>query len=59
MLKQGVGKLNVKIKKQNLKVSEKLQKRINHQKNLGMGMQSTLDLASNQGIELVNPNAIK
>ena len=50
MLKAGIGKLNIKIKKTNLKVSQKTQKKINDQKRLGMGMQSTLDLASNQGI---------
>jgi hypothetical protein len=50
MLKAGMGKLNIKIKKQNLKVSQKMEKRIEHQKKLGMGMQSTLDLANKQGI---------
>lgn len=59
MLKTGIGKLNVKIKKQNLNSSKKMQQRINQQKRTGMGMESSLDLASNQGIELINPTAAK
>ena len=59
MLKQGTGKLNVKIKKQALNLSKKMTQRIANQKKLGMGMESSLDLASNQGIYMVNPDAIK
>ena len=59
MLKQGPGKLNVKIKKQALNLSKKMTQRIAHQKKLGMGMESSLDLAGNQGIYMVNPDAMK
>lgn len=56
MLKtSGLGKLKVNIKKQKLNVSKKMNDRMNKKS----GMQSSLDFGSKQGIQLVNPNAIK
>jgi hypothetical protein len=56
MLKtSGLGKLKVNIKKQKLNVSKKMNERMNKKS----GMESSLDFGSKQGIELVNPSAIK
>lgn len=51
MLKAGMGKLKVQIKKQNLKTSKKMEQRMNKKS----GLESTLNLGAHQGIELVNP----
>lgn len=46
MLKSGMGKLKVNIKKQKLKVSKKMEQRANKKS----GLESTLNLSGNQGI---------
>lgn len=51
MLKKGTGKLNIPIKKQNLKTSKKMEQRMNKKS----GLESTLNLGAHQGIELINP----
>lgn len=51
MLKSGVGKLNIGIKKQNLKTSKKMKQRMEKKS----GLESSVNLAASQGIELINP----
>lgn len=51
MLKSGTGKLKVNIKKQKLKVSKKMEQRANKKS----GLESSLNIAAHQGIELINP----
>lgn len=51
MLKSGIGKLKVGIKKQKLKVSKKMEQRANKKS----GLESSLNLAAHQGIQMINP----
>lgn len=51
MLSQGTGKLKVNIKKQKLKVSKKMNDRMNKKS----GIESSLNLGASTGIELINP----
>lgn len=51
MLSQGMGKLKVNIKKQKLKVSKKMNERINKKS----GLESSLNLGASSGMELINP----
>jgi U4/U6 small nuclear ribonucleoprotein PRP31 len=51
MLRSGVGRLNVGVKKQKVRVSKKMEKRVNKKS----GMESSFDIGASQGIELVNP----
>ena len=51
MLKNGVGKLKIGIKKQKLNTSKKTKERMEKKS----GLESSLNLSSNQGIEMINP----
>ena len=51
MLKNGVGKLKIGIKKQKLNTSKKTKQRMEKKS----GLESSLNLTGNQGIQMINP----